>query len=294
MLSITNGAAFHIESSITASPADPGALVEVAGDMIVASAGFWVYPNSHPTNGAAVLFRVNRLLLPTTGVGFDARGRGHMGGLKKTALPVEPRNGKGPGGGAFIYDGHRGGGGYGGGGGGAMNGYGLPYGDRIKPMWAGSGGAGGDGVGGNGGGSVLIEAMDEVLISGSIIANGNMGALYSGGGSGGGIWIVCKKFTGSSTAVMSANGANGANWGGGRGGGGRIAVWHDLWGESKERLLNGEMWPAVQVSSSYDNYLGSVTVAQGTGGSELVPAPEPGTIVFLNLPPPPATIIIVR
>ena len=293
-LVLTNGAALYVESAATASPTNPGARVEVAGDMVVASTGSWVYPTSHPTNGASVLFKMDRLFLPTAGAGFNASGRGFRGGEKKSVLPVERRHGLGPGRGGFINDGLRGGGGHGGIGGGATGDFGKSYGSANLPAWAGSGGAGGDGAGGYGGGGVRIEAVRDIVLGGSILANGNAGAQYSGGGAGGSIWIVCREFSGTATAVLSANGGNGANWGGGRGGGGRIAVWHDLWEGSYARLLNEETWSGVRMATEYDKYLGAATVAQGTGGNSLTPDAAPGTLVFLSVPPPPATVIVVR
>ena len=292
-LVLTNGAALYVESAATASPTNPGARVEVAGDMVVASTGSWVYPTSHPTNGASVLFKMDRLFLPTAGAGFNASGRGFRGGEKKSVLPVERRHGLGPGRGGFINDGLRGGGGHGGIGGGATGDFGKSYGSANLPAWAGSGGAGGDGAGGYGGGGVRIEAVRDIVLGGSILANGAVGAQYSGGGAGGSIWIVCREFSGTATAVLSANGGNGANWGGGRGGGGRIAVWHDLWEGSYARLLNEETWSGVRLATTYANYLGAATVVQGTGGS-VTPDAGPGTLVFLSVPPPPATVIVVR
>ena len=71
-------------------------------------------------------------------------------------------------------------------------------------------------------------------------------------------------------------------------------MWHDLWEGSYARLLNEETWSGVRMATEYDKYLGAATVAQGTGGSSLTPDPAPGTLVFLSVPPPPATIFIVR
>lgn len=293
-LLLTNGAALYIESAITASPTNPGARVELTGDMVVASAGSWVYPISHPTNGASVLFKMDRLFLPTAGAGFNANGRGFKGGEHKSVLPVERRHGFGPGLGGFISDGHRGGGGYGGNGGGATTVFGNSYGTTNLPVWAGSGGSGGDSAGGYGGGAVRIEANRTVSISGSILANGNRASGYPGAGSGGSVFIICREFAGTSTAVLSANGGNGTSWGGGRGGGGRIAVWYDVAEEDQARLWAGEMWRGVLASTTYDAYLGAATVANGTGGSALTPDSAPGTIVFLTVPPPHNTVIVVR
>ena len=95
------------------------------------------------------------------------------------------------------------------------------YGSEAAPVDLGSGGAydGGWNWGGNGGGRVDIEA-GQVIVNGSILANGKDGS-WGGGGSGGSIWLrTAGDFQG--TGVIQAQG--GGTYNGGAGGGGRIAV----------------------------------------------------------------------
>ena len=158
---------------------------------------------------------------------IDVSGSGYAGGTWDSS-------GHGPGKGEGSTVGSRGGGaGYGGcGGWGRRTDFGwylrggTPYGLPLPAVAPGSGGGGGGytGVyGGNGGGQVRIEADGDVLINGSIKANGMEGGSYSGGGSGGGVHIACQSFGGNGKIA-----ANGGSYGkfsdGGSGGGGRVSI----------------------------------------------------------------------
>lgn len=94
------------------------------------------------------------------------------------------------------------------------------------PILPGSGGgAGYDGTSGPGGGVIRIEATNMV-VNGTINADGGAGGQYDGGGAGGSIYITCTKFGGGTTGVIRARGGYG---GSGyvtdtSGGGGRIAL----------------------------------------------------------------------
>ncbi len=158
---------------------------------------------------------------------IDVSGKGYAGGAWDSS-------GHGPGKGEGSSVGSRGGGaGYGGlGGWGHRTGYGwykaggTTYGSFIPVEMPGSGGGGGGyatSYGGDGGGLVRIEAEGQVLLNGTIFADGQRGGSYSGGGSGGGVQIVCHTLGGQGT--ISANGAQyGAGSDGGSGGGGRVAL----------------------------------------------------------------------
>ncbi|MFO0749097.1 MAG: MopE-related protein [Myxococcota bacterium] len=98
-------------------------------------------------------------------------------------------------------------------------------------------------LGGRGGGLIVIKAKD-VVIDGSILADGLPGQdgatveLGAGGGSGGGIWIEADSVTINDSAIVSANGGHGGigtqhpfgngqtclGFGGSGGGGGRIKI----------------------------------------------------------------------
>ena len=84
--------------------------------------------------------------------------------------------------------------------------------------------------GGAGGGLVRIECLGTLAVDGSVLANGNNGAIYSteclasGGGSGGSIYISAGTLAGS--GLIAAHGGRGGGTGGGGGGGGRIAIYY--------------------------------------------------------------------
>ena len=288
---VTNAAAFHVYASATAAPETPGARVEVANAMTV-SAASWVHPCSNPTNGASPEFLVGKLDV-LAGSGFDASFRGYRGGPFAS-------NGYGPGMGKGTGSG--GGGGHGGSGGGftALL-CGITNDHSYAPIFAGSSGAGGGrfdmayhSTGGWGGGEVRIRASGDVNLAGSLLANGGTGwGWNAGGGAGGSIWLECRKFAGASTAVLSANGGKGSGDLSGSGGGGRIAVWHGVSDEERPTLMAGD-WSDAVVTATHDDYAGTLSVLKGADIRAGCPPANPGTALFLTVPPPPATIFIVR
>lgn len=116
------------------------------------------------------------------------------------------------------------GGGYGGNGSGAYNyaGGGPTYGSIKYPSDLGSGG----GVG-PGGGLIALNVDNELLVNGTISANGPSSAGYEGAGSGGTVFIMTKILSGASTGKITANGGDGLNSARGSGGGGRIAIYYE-------------------------------------------------------------------
>ncbi len=193
------------------------------------------------------------LIGDTTPAGAMIRVSGNVQIAKGGAINANEKgypSGQGPGKGG----GSSGGGGYGGfGGSGAAswvsesNPGGRDIGSVTLAVYLGSGGAGytlyptqSGGVGGNGGGSVRLLIFGNLLLEGTISANGGNGmGTLAGGGSGGGIAISAQSITGS--GLISANGGNGTLQGGG-GGGGRITI-----------------------SSDQDTFTGRVTAYGGTG-----------------------------
>jgi hypothetical protein len=97
------------------------------------------------------------------------------------------------------------------------------YGSLYEPFDPGSGGGGFNKTskGGNGGGVVRITA-NELVLNGSINADGGAGNAIAPSGSGGSIWIDVTAFNGS--GQVHAHGGQNTN---GSGGGGRIAVYYD-------------------------------------------------------------------
>lgn len=192
-----------------------------ARDVTVATDGLVTLP---PAFAAGVMS--NRVwfictnLTVAAGGRIDADGKGYLGGYNG-------QPGHGPGGGEGNH--HGGGGGNGGTGwcGTYLRG-GPAYGEHEDPIYPGSGGGAHPDTrsrGGAGGGAIRIEALGEVIVDGTITADGGTGATYySGGGSGGSVAIDCRRFGG--IGVVTANGGLCANTGGG-GGGGRIAVKYD-------------------------------------------------------------------
>ena len=98
------------------------------------------------------------------------------------------------------------------------------YGDAFAPAVLGSGGKGGSEC--RGGGAMRITA-DNLQLDGTLLADGQNGAYYTGGGSGGSIWLDVGTLQG--TGSIQANGGLHSNSPGdsGDGGGGRVAVYYD-------------------------------------------------------------------
>ncbi len=93
------------------------------------------------------------------------------------------------------------------------------YGDAFAPVDPGSGGNGGKAC--RGGGAVRITA-DTLQLDGTLRANGQNGADYTGGGSGGSIWLDVGTLQGTGS-IQASGGLRGRD--AGDGGGGRIAVY---------------------------------------------------------------------
>jgi len=269
-LSLASFAALYVYAGPTNDlPGGSAALVN-AGDVRVGTNSS-VYAFSHPTSGGTPLFLVGSLTLDSAAQ-INADGKGFQG--------VAGGTGYGDGGGGV--DSYRGGGGgYGGEGGDGIHWGGTgggTYGSSNAPVEAGSAGGGRQdrpdvGPGGSGGGCVRIEAAGEVVINGTVSANGaNSGNTSVGGGAGGGIYILCRSFAGSGTIRANGGAASGDGngWSGG-GGGGRIAVW---------RMT--------------DDWQGSLSVSNSVAGGYSLGNPgQPGTVV-IGTPLPSETLIIVR
>jgi hypothetical protein len=293
-LRLTNGGALYVSALATnGTPGNPGAKVDVAGDVSLGISS-WIYSTADEAAGGGVQFVMKNLNVATN-AGFDADGRGYS-------------RGRGPGGGGANTG--RGGGGYGGKGSyWSTDPGGLRYGLTNAPLQAGSAGGYGGGVweqSGYGGGLVWIEASGEVKLNGTLTADGRIsGGSSAGGGAGGGILVSCQKFYGASTAKMKADGKNGADWGGGTwygggGGGGRIAVWQKVTPAMRAALISSQATPAkVTVTSApFTTYLGTVSVTNGFGwgdaSTNVNDEATVGSVVFLEQLPPSGTLLMFR
>ncbi len=101
--------------------------------------------------------------------------------------------------------------------------YGNTYGSADAPDQLGSGGGEvvGYPYGGAGGGAVLLQAVENLIIDGTLSANGGNGTGRSGGGSGGSLWLMAARIAGGGT--VTADGGSGSTSYITAAGGGRIA-----------------------------------------------------------------------
>lgn len=293
-LVLTNGGRLYVHSGQTnAGGPSYGAEVIVEGAMQVVS-NAWVYPFSHPTNGASVLFQIGSNLFISSNAGFNADGAGFAGGSGTNYLP-----GSGPGGGGGAA--YSGGGGYGGAGGTNHPNYpggygGISYGSSNVTAHAGSGGGSsgdpanylyGNDWGGHGGGFVFILARSGTLtLNGTITANGLVSGYYGGGGAGGGVMIEAKSFAGNGALTANGGAAYSPTYSGG-GGGGRIAVWYgDVSDLLRQQILAGNL-THVASELAPETFTGSATAngADGYGDG------TNGTVRYLQLYFPSGTII---
>ncbi len=181
------------------------------------------------------------------------------------------------------YAGGGGGGGYGGAGGNGGNGAvgGAAWGNPEEPDGLGaSGGGDGSSFAGIGGGAIRLECLGNVVVNGTIRADGGNGTTaerYSagGGGSGGSIWISCNRISGTgSLYARGGNGADGQDRDGGGGGGGRIAIYS---GENTFPSGSG----AIDVSGG--SALGGAPATDGAVGTlHLEEIPPSGTVIMFQ------------
>jgi hypothetical protein len=94
------------------------------------------------------------------------------------------------------------------------------YGDYMAPDQPGAGGGVDSGFAGAGGGALRL-VTGSLTVLGNIVADGDPGSRYGGGGAGGSLWITTDKISGAGK-IFAQGGAAGAQ--SGSGGGGRIAI----------------------------------------------------------------------
>ncbi|MDD2890133.1 MAG: T9SS type A sorting domain-containing protein [bacterium] len=156
---------------------------------------------------------------------------------------------------------------------------GITYGDTLAPDSLGSGGGdwgttnGYRWGGGSGGGMVKLICYDgigQILLNGTISANGSNGisktSYAAGGGSGGSVLIYAKEFAGSGS--INAKGGNGgaiSGCYGGGGAGGRVRIYRD-----------NTTFPSGNISVSGGTAGGSGATAGNTGTVNQAPVPSGG------------------
>ncbi|MBS3167457.1 hypothetical protein J4403_04620 [Candidatus Woesearchaeota archaeon] len=97
----------------------------------------------------------------------------------------------------------------------------LAYGSVTEPLSLGSGGNNLVKTSGRGGGALFLNVSNNLVISGTISANGS--SSLDGGGSGGSIYIITKNINGSGSILSTGGKCNQTDGGGG---GGRIAIYY--------------------------------------------------------------------
>jgi len=293
-LILTNSGSLVVRAGATnGTGTSYGALVNVATNFLIYT-NSWLLPYSEPLDGGCVLFQTRNFKILDGTCGVNADGKGYAAGNRHGNTTS---HGMGPGGGSGAYYGA--GGGHGGKGGnysgnpsypgGPTNGY-------ANAPGAGSGGGSyGSSPGSDGGGAVRIEASGNVVVNGTITANGVKSPAtdpYSGGGAGGGIWLIGRTFSGGADALLKADGYAAHASYSGSGAGGRIAVWSGEPIPAARRALVETDQAAlfVTVTNQYAGYVGAVSATNGTPGNVLG---TPGSIVFVSYDPPPSGTLLL-
>ncbi|MFG1492288.1 beta strand repeat-containing protein [Halobacteriovorax sp. ZH4_bin.1] len=229
--------------SLSIDGLNPGIAVDLTGNLTLKPNSSISYPanargielladgNVTLETNATILANLTNLEAQTldlqTGSSLNAKGLGYLGaGLgRQDGFGISPglsNNTDEAGGGAHASAG-------GNGEGAATLGGQTPYGSETNPVDYGSGGGASKNVaGGNGGGAIKIVAND-IILNGSILAQGNDGAttsIYaSGGGAGGSVWIqAANSIIGSGNILVSGGEGKLYYYGSGSGSGGRLSI----------------------------------------------------------------------
>ncbi|HEY3566741.1 MAG TPA: carboxypeptidase regulatory-like domain-containing protein [Thermoanaerobaculia bacterium] len=174
---------------------------------------------THPATTAAQEYHldltIQRDLFVAQGGTIDVSGRGYLGGSgsqRAYGYGNVQTEGANPG----IGGSH-------GGRGGSFDGSGPVYGSFYDPSDPGAGGGASTSYGGaSGGGVVRVTVTGNVVIDGTVLANGASGALGAGG-AGGSIRLNGAAIRGAGSIQASGTGSSGGTYGGGSGG--RIALY---------------------------------------------------------------------
>jgi hypothetical protein len=209
-LSIASGGALALYSQPTNGvSSESGVWLDAGGALAVTGT---LYLACNPTNGAAPRVTCGSLMLAANGL-IDADGRGFA-----------PEYGKGAGTpGSTSGAGH---GGAGSPGNSDWTAAGKITGSPTVPVHPGSGGCSAL-LGAFGGGVVDIETTGDIVLFGTISANGRTTfGTHGGGGAGGSIRLRCRRLLGDARGVLRVQGGGGKSLGG-PGGGGRLAVTYE-------------------------------------------------------------------
>ena len=194
------------------------ATLDVKGNVsLSANSSLALY--GHSLNGASCRVYANNMTV-AKGATVTADSQGYSGGTNAVSMRAF-----GPGACLAGGAGHGGHGNVSG-----SYGWGRAYGSLTAPTLPGSGGGTGDSNqnGSRGGGVVWLTLTGDLVLDGTLTANGqgNLGA-SSGTGSGGSVYVTCRTLQGT-TGKITANGGDGqSNQAGKCGAGGRIAVVYD-------------------------------------------------------------------
>ena len=221
-LFMTNGSTFSVQSPINPVEGEPG--VTFMTPELTLCKNCWIYPYCHATNGAAVLFKIPRILC-TANAGFNANEKGYKG-LASPSVYYGPMTTALDGRGYHAWSGANAYGtyaaGHGGNGGNYIavsatypRGKGLAFDNYRRPVFAGPAGAGSYNSSctpARGGGVVRIEADYFDLGGGTLTANGGTVSNFRTGSAGGSIYVKTDRFLGGGGS-LSANGGDGSYYG---------------------------------------------------------------------------------
>jgi hypothetical protein len=238
-------------------------LLRVGGDFTIRT-NTWFYPHTDGHSAAIVGTRVGGNFTVAAGGGVNADLDGYI---------AVPGNLNGPG--APLLN--SAGGSYGGWGGvtntatGETNGVARPpYGDAALPLEAGSPGAwstyGNYCPAGRGGGAIHVLAGGQMLIDGTLTANGGMGVYAAGSaGSGGSIFLATSGRLHGGGTLQARGGTVEPRYVNTRhpGGGGRIAVWQFLSLNAAETRVANHNVARLTKEDTLPGFRGVVNVLEG-------------------------------
>ena len=230
-LKVTNGGIVQVGGSVLQCASDiartGGEIFLRAGDPIYADGlggklvveGDWTvgsrsgaFVGSNPTNGTIVALSCRDFILSEDAV-LSADGLGYAGQCgpgKTSGMHVGAAHG---GRGAHYETGAK---------------SGTTYGDEEVPLTPGSGGTRSTGAsqdGAGGGGVVYLTTVRDMVLNGTVSADGGQKTNYTSAPSGGSVNLQCGRRLGGTTGSVTANGGRGDGLGG-AGGGGRIAIYY--------------------------------------------------------------------